>query len=111
MNSPPATLPIHLPPALLAELNALGGGDSGRGALVALEAAKVLAETREGDRIDPDAPLLRLVHATVRLTEAAELVSRHIERYELERRAFLDDVARIGRMEEDRHDPDAEEDV
>ena len=44
--------------------------------------------------------MVRILFAAAKLTDAAELLSRHIERYERERRTFFDDVARLGRMEE-----------
>ena len=101
MSTPPDTLPIHLPQEVLSEFNSIGDGDAERGARIALAAANLVAETPDGARIDPNASTLRILLAATRLTETAERLASHIERYELERHAFLDDVARLGRIEED----------
>lgn len=100
MPPAPDTLPLELSLPLISELSSIGAGDAERGARIALDAVRTLAETPDGTRIDPDATVVRILFAAARLTETAEVVSRHIERYELERRTFFDDVARLGRIEE-----------
>ena len=96
----PDTLPLDLPLAVISEFSSIGAGDAQRGARIALDAVRTLAETPAGARIDPDTAVVRILFAAAKLTETADLVSRHIERYEIERRTFFDDVARLGRIEE-----------
>ena len=102
MPNQPDSLPVHLPPEVLADFRVLGAGDPHRGALVAIEAARLISNTTDDSPIDAEAPTLRLLLAATQLTDAAQVVTRHIERYESERRAFLDDVARLGRIGEDK---------
>lgn len=100
MPPAPDTLPLDLPLSVISEFSSIGAGDAQRGARIALDAARTLAETPADTRIDPDATVIRILFAAAKLTETAELLSRHIERYELERRSFFDDVARLGRIDE-----------
>ena len=101
MPPAPDTFPLDLPLAVISEFSSIGAGDPKRGARIALDAVRTLAETPGDTRIDPDTAVVRILFAAAKLTETAESVSRHIERYELERSAFFDDVARLGRIEED----------
>lgn len=100
MAPAPESLPLDLPLPVISEFSAIGAGDAQRGARIALDAVRTLAETPADTRIDPDNAVVRILFAAAKLTESAEFLSRHIERYELERRTFFDDVARLGRIEE-----------
>lgn len=100
---PPAaeTLSIALPVDLLSELTQLGTGDPVAGIRITLAATKELAATPSDHPVDPDAVAIRFLRLADTLAERAAHLERHIERYELDRRAFLDDVARIGRINEE----------
>lgn len=95
------TLSIALPVDLLSELTQLGTGDPIAGIRITLAATKELAATPSDRPIDPDAVAIRFLRLADTLAERAVHLERHIERYELDRRAFLDDVARIGRINEE----------
>ena len=101
MTAAPETLPVDLPVDLLGEFAELGGGDVVHGFRVALAAAKELTATATREPIDPHAPVLRFLHLSETLVRQSAVLERHIDRYELERKAFLDDVARIGRINEE----------
>ena len=100
MPPAPDTLPLDLPLAVISEFSSIGAGDAQRGARIALDAVRTLAETPADTRINPDTAVVRILFAATKLAETAELLSRRIERYELERRSFFDDVARLGRIGE-----------
>ena len=101
MSPAPETLPIDLPVDLMGELADLGRGDTIHGIRIALSAAKELTETSNRERLDPQAPVLRFLHLAEILARHVARLERHIERYELERKTFLDDVARLGRINEE----------
>ena len=100
---PPAleTLTFNLPADLIGELADLGRGDTIHGIRIALSAAKELTSTTSRDRLDPQAPVLRFLHPAETVARHIAVLERHIERYEFERKAFLDDVARLGRINEE----------
>ena len=101
MSPAAETLPVAVPVDLLSELTHLGDGDPIAGIRITLAATKELTATPVDHPLDPDAIVLRFLRLSDTLAERAAHLERHIERYELDRRAFLDDVARIGRINEE----------
>ena len=101
MPPAPETLPFDLPVDLIGELADLGHGDTIHGIRIALSAAKELTSTTSRGRLDPQAPVLQFLHLAETVARHIAVLERHIERYEFERKAFLDDVARLGRINEE----------
>ena len=101
MSPAAETLPINLPVDLLSELTHLGNGDPIHGIRITLAATKALTATPADHPVQSDAIALRFLRLAETLAERATHLERHIERYEIDRRAFLDDVARIGRINEE----------
>ena len=80
----------------------LGNGDLQLGLRVARSAAVDLATDPDPSpqHFAYDSLVLRHLRAAESLAETAKEILLHVKRFELERRAFLDDVARLGRMNE-----------
>lgn len=101
MASAPDTLPVDVPVELIGELADLGTGDIVQGIRIALALAKEVAGVGDRERPDPHTPVLRFLHLAETLDRRSERLEAHIERYEIERKAFLDDVALLGRINEE----------
>ena len=92
---------VEIDRELAAELAALGKGDIALGIRVAVRAAVDLATEQGPPPVGYDSLILRHVRAAESVAEHTKRLLLYLERYEEERRAFLDGVARIGRLEED----------
>ena len=79
----------------------LGEGDIQLGLRVARAAALDLACGDDPRSPGHDAAILRHLRAAETVAGTAKELLGHVKRYELERRTFLDEVARIGRLHED----------
>lgn len=78
----------------------LGGGDIQVGLRIARAAAVDLATNSEASALAYDSVLLRHLRAAESVAQTAKDILLHVKRLELERRTFLDDVARLGRLNE-----------